>query len=154
MRVIRPVSSQFYNYISHRVAAHAGRFDAQQETVTAALAGAFALTESDKIKANDKQDYCKDALPSDRFRLKIDCEDCPTCLRAELVYSVDVRSLRSRSGRYTTLFIHRIWLYTPYVGLYLKTSFSLFPEPGAGKIYKTPSKITWSSSNQRFVIIT
>ncbi|KAH9018519.1 hypothetical protein EDB84DRAFT_1566372 [Lactarius hengduanensis] len=65
-RVVRPVASQFYNYISHRVASRAGGFDAQQGTVTAALAGAFAQTVKDRATAHKKQDYCDDALPSER----------------------------------------------------------------------------------------
>ncbi|KAI9429358.1 hypothetical protein H4582DRAFT_2150251 [Lactarius indigo] len=87
-----------YNYISHRVATRAGRLDSQQGTVTAALAGAFAQTDKEKATAKKKQAYCDQALPSDRFHTRIDRKDCPTCCRAELVYSVDVRALRSPSG--------------------------------------------------------
>ncbi|KAI9430768.1 hypothetical protein H4582DRAFT_2103578 [Lactarius indigo] len=97
---VKPVSSQFYNYISHRVATRAGRLDSQQGTVTAALAGAFAQTDKEKATAKKKQAYCDQALPSDRFHTRIDRKDCPTCCRAELVYSVDVRALRSPSGKF------------------------------------------------------
>ncbi|KAH8978533.1 hypothetical protein EDB86DRAFT_2836679 [Lactarius hatsudake] len=43
-KVIKPISSQFYNYISHRAASRAGDMDTEKGTVTAALAGAFATT--------------------------------------------------------------------------------------------------------------
>lgn len=96
---VKPVSSQFYNYISHRVASRAGRLDAQQGSVTAAISGAFALSSKDEKTAREKQIYCLDALPSDRFKGRIDSvDDCPTSCRAELVYSVDVRALSNPSG--------------------------------------------------------
>ncbi|KAI9442798.1 hypothetical protein BJY52DRAFT_1229143 [Lactarius psammicola] len=97
--VIKPISSQFYNYISHRAATRAGRFDTQQGTVTAALAGAFAQTAKDKATAMMKQEYCQRSLPSDRFQKKISHSDCPVCCRAEIVYAVNVRALKSQTGR-------------------------------------------------------
>lgn len=97
IQVIKPVSSQFYNYISHRTASRAGDFDAQQGSVTSAIAGAFAQTQKDEKTADTQQKYCDTALPSERFHKKIHLSDCPTCCRAELVYSVDIRSLKSRS---------------------------------------------------------
>src|SRR6267142_2761514 len=69
--VVRPIASQFYNYIAHRSATRAGRHDAQQGSVTAALAGTFAETDRHKEIASDKQRYCDQALPSDRFHKKI-----------------------------------------------------------------------------------
>ncbi|KAH9018524.1 hypothetical protein EDB84DRAFT_1442390 [Lactarius hengduanensis] len=84
-RVVRPVASQFYNYISHRVASRAGGFDAQQGTVTAALAGAFAQTVKDRATAHKKQDYCDDALPSERFRQRIQRPDCPTSIYKDII---------------------------------------------------------------------
>ena len=96
--VVRPIASQFYNYIAHRSATRAGRHDAQQGSVTAALAGTFAETDRHKEIASDKQRYCDQALPSDRFHKKISIRDCPSSCRAELVYSVDVRALKTRTG--------------------------------------------------------
>ena len=98
--VVKPVACQFYNYIAHRTATRAGRHYSQQGTVTAALAGAFAGTNKDKKRASELQDYCDMSLPSDRFHQNISIEDCPTSCRAELVYSIDVRALKRRSGRY------------------------------------------------------
>ena len=98
-RALKPVSSQFYNYMAHRVASRAGRHDAQQGTVTAAIAGAHATTDKDKNTAKEKQRYCKKALPSERFHARINSvQDCPNDCRAELVYSVDVRALDEQSG--------------------------------------------------------
>jgi hypothetical protein len=97
---VKPVACQFYNYIAHRTASRAGRHYAQQGTVTAALAGAFAAINKDKKRASELQAYCDQSLPSDRFHQHISIEDCPTSCRAELVYSVDIRALKHRSGRY------------------------------------------------------
>ena len=41
-QVVKAISCQFYNYITHSMATRAGRHDSQQGSVTAALAGAFA----------------------------------------------------------------------------------------------------------------
>jgi hypothetical protein len=97
-RVVKPVSSQFYNYMTHRVASRAGRHDSQQGTVTAAVAGAFATSRKHKTIASKKQEYCDQSLPSDRFHDRFSIEDCPTSCRAEFVYSIDIRRLQDPSG--------------------------------------------------------
>jgi hypothetical protein len=103
-RAVKPVSSQFYNYMTHRVASRAGRHDAQQGSVTAAISGAYANDEKDEKVAKEKQKYCKNALPSDRFHARMtSVRECPNACRAELVYSVDVRALKDRSGSYVFL---------------------------------------------------
>jgi hypothetical protein len=99
LRAVKPVSSQFYNYMMHRVATRAGRYDAQQGTVTAAISGGFAKTERHRDIAFDKRTHCNGGLPSDRFHTRFSLEDCPTSCRAEFVYSVDVRALKEPSGR-------------------------------------------------------
>jgi hypothetical protein len=96
--VVRPVASQFYNYVADRTATRARRQDAQQGSVTAALAGTFAETDKHKEIASDQQRYCDHALPSDRFHTKISIRDRPPSCRAEFVYSVDVRALETRTG--------------------------------------------------------
>lgn len=100
IQVVKPVSSQFYNHITHRVASRSGKHDSQHGTVTAAISGAFANTDKDKKTALDRQSYCELCLPSERFGCRINQEDCPTSCRAELVYSVDVRALKEPSGSY------------------------------------------------------
>jgi hypothetical protein len=106
-QAVKPVSSQFYNYLSHRVASRAGRHDSQQGSVTAAISGAFASSTKDKATALVKQDYCQDKLPSERFHGRItSVDDCPTSCRAELVYSIDVRALKDQSGSYVVS-VHR-----------------------------------------------
>ena len=102
LQAVKGVSAQFYNYIMHRVATRAGRHDAQQGTVTAAISGAFASSQKHKAIASKKQLYCRTGLPSDRFHEKISLEDCPTSCRAEFVYSVDVRALKNASGTHVS----------------------------------------------------
>ena len=98
-RAVKPVSCQFYNYMAHRVASRAGRHDSQQGSVTAAISGAYAKTETDEKTAKQKQAYCKKGLPSERFHARINSvRECPCACRAELVYSVDVRALKDPSG--------------------------------------------------------
>ena len=98
--VVKPISCQFYNLMTHRVASRAGRHDAQQGTVTAAISGAFAKSPKDRLTASKKQSYCDRNLPSERFHKRISIDSCPTSCRAELVYSVDVRALKDPSGAY------------------------------------------------------
>ena len=97
--VVRPIASQFYNFLAHHTATQAGAHDSQRGTVTAALAGGFAQGSVDKFAARQLRDYCGNALPADRFRHSISIDDCPTSLRAEFVYSVNVRALKDPSGR-------------------------------------------------------
>jgi hypothetical protein len=97
--IVKPITSQFYNHIAHRTAAHAGKHYSQRGTVTAAVAGAFADANKDTKKAKQLQKSCKKSLPFQRFHKAISLEDCPSSCRAELVYSVDVRYLKDRSGR-------------------------------------------------------
>ena len=98
-QAVKPISSQFYNLSTHRVAPRAGAHDSQQGTVTAAIAGAFANTAKDRLTASNLQTYCNKMFPSDRFLDKISMEGCPTACRAEFVYSIDVRALKKRSGK-------------------------------------------------------
>jgi hypothetical protein len=99
LQAVKPVSAQMYNYISHRVATHAGNHEAQHGNVTAAISGAFANNDKDKATAMNKQAYCEVGLPSERFHEKIVATNCPTCCRAEFVYSIDIRALKNPSGR-------------------------------------------------------
>jgi hypothetical protein len=96
--VVKAVSSQFYNYVTHRVASRAGKHDSQQATVTAAVSGAFAKTIKDKSTAWTKRAYCERGLPSERFHKRICIGSCPKCCRAEFVYSIDVRGLKKPTG--------------------------------------------------------
>ena len=98
--VVTAIASQFYNLVAHRAAPRAGRLDSQQGLVTAALAGAFAQTTKDKNTAWEMKQACKDGLPSERFHSRIHSPNCPKSCRAEVVYTVDVRKLKSKCGRH------------------------------------------------------
>lgn len=104
IQVVKPICSQFYNHITHRIASRAGRLDSQQGTVTAAIAGGYANTPKDLATASRMKTYCEFGLPSDRFHDRISSKkpevECPTACRAEFVYSIDVRGLKDRSGSY------------------------------------------------------
>ncbi|KAH8980171.1 hypothetical protein EDB86DRAFT_3088142 [Lactarius hatsudake] len=62
-------------------------------------AGAFATTAKDRATARGKQEQCRVALPWKRFHDKISCYDCPVSCRGEIVYAVNVRALKVRTGR-------------------------------------------------------
>ena len=96
--VVRPISCQFYNYSAHRTASRAGAHDSQQATVTAALAGVYARSASERSTASQARSDCDTSLPSERFHTRISQDNCPTACRAEFVYSVDVRALADPSG--------------------------------------------------------
>jgi hypothetical protein len=129
-RAVKPVSSQFYNYMAHRVASRAGRHDAQQGSVTAAISGGYASTDKDKKVAKEKEKYCKRALPSERFHSRINSiGDCPNSCRAELVYSVDVRALNIRSGSYVFVPPSLVHVsYPPISGVAIPPSSSIYNE--------------------------
>ena len=101
---LKPVSSQFYNYSTHRVASRSGRHNSQQAAITAAISGAYASTDKDKNTARKKQCHCTKALPADRFHRRLhkthNLHDCPSSRCTELVYSIDVRALKDPSGSY------------------------------------------------------
>src|SRR5260221_1529194 len=101
--VIKPIASQFYNYIAHRTATRAGNHDTMKGTVTAAIAGGFSQSQKHRRTADDLIKYCDSALPSHRFKTHIDIQDCPSSCRAEIGYSIDVRALYHPSGRYVSL---------------------------------------------------
>ena len=104
-QAVKPVSSQFYNYMTHRVASRAGRHDSQQGSVTAAISGKYATLQKDKTMAKKKQLFCQDGLASERHHGRItSVEDCPSTCHAELVYSIDVRALKDPSGLCVILF--------------------------------------------------
>ena len=98
-QVLKPVASQFYNYIAHRTATRAGNHHSMKGMVTAAIAGGFAQTAKDRKEAKALMAHCDIALPSRRFKSNIAIKDCPSSCRAELVYSVDVRALSHPTGR-------------------------------------------------------
>ena len=103
-QVLKPVTSQFYNYIAHHTATCAGNHDTMKGTVTAAIAGGFSQSQKHRRTADDLINYCDTALPSHHFKTHIDIQDCPSSCRTELVYSVDVRALKQPTGRYVSLF--------------------------------------------------
>ncbi len=56
-QVVKLVSCQFYNYITHSMATRSGRHDSQQGSVTAAISSEFSQTFKDKKNIAEKQAY-------------------------------------------------------------------------------------------------
>jgi len=57
LQAIKPIFAQFYNYIMHRVATHAGKHNSQQGMITVTISGAFANTQKHKTIASKKQSH-------------------------------------------------------------------------------------------------
>ena len=94
------VSSQMYNAVQHRVSTNAGNLDVQQGRISAALAGSHATTPKNKRSAQHHLWYCKKNLLHSRFKDRIRHNDCPTSLRVENVYGIDLTQMsqRDRTG--------------------------------------------------------
>ena len=95
LQAIKPVSTQFYNYITHHVMTCAGKHNSQQGIVTTAISGAFANTQKHKTTTFKKQSHCNQGLPLKQFHDKISLEDCPISLCAEFIYFIDIRALKT-----------------------------------------------------------
>src|SRR6266567_3872510 len=92
LQAIKPVSTQFYNYITHHVMTCAGKHNSQQGIVTTAISGAFANTQKHKTTTFKKQSHCNQGLPLKQFHDKISLEDCPISLCAEFIYLIDIHN--------------------------------------------------------------
>jgi hypothetical protein len=90
-----------YNKVQHRMAQRAGDLDVQHGKITAMLAGGQAATKPNQKTAEDLRRYCRTKLPHQRFAERITIPNCPTALRMESVYSIDLLPIpiNKRHGR-------------------------------------------------------
>lgn len=91
--VVTGISSQMYNAVQHRASTNAGSLDVQQGRITATLAGSYVTSKKNTKIAERHLGYCRTKLPHNRFKDRIQHEECPTALRVENVYSVDITQL-------------------------------------------------------------
>jgi hypothetical protein len=91
--VVTGVSSQMYNGVQHRASTNAGTLDVQQGRITATVAGAYATSRKNQKIADRHLAYCKAKLPHNRFKDRIRHDECPTSLRVENVYVMDLTQI-------------------------------------------------------------
>ena len=95
------ISTQMYNRMFHKAATQAGALDVQRGRLTGALSGGGATTTKGKKTAQLLRRYCNAKLPHARFADRVDITDCPSALRVESVYVVDMLQIpeHDRDGR-------------------------------------------------------
>jgi hypothetical protein len=103
--LITAISTQMYNEFMHRAATQAGALDVVRGRMSSALAAAppsSRVTASNRRMADVLKRYCNLSLPHERFAERREVPDCPTSLRVESVYIIDMRCIREdqRSGRF------------------------------------------------------
>jgi hypothetical protein len=101
---VSPVSCQFYNELSHRLAPRSGNQEVQKGDQTAAMASGYLHTTSAcQTRANRLYQRCHSALPFERHQQLLDTTlgITPTDLRAENVFCVDLLAFpeEQRTGR-------------------------------------------------------
>jgi hypothetical protein len=98
---VSAISTQMYNESNHKAASHAGALDVQRAKLTAAVSGGSATTPKNKKTAEKLRHYCNTKLPHARFADRVNIPDCPSSLRLESVYVVDMHQMpeRDRNGR-------------------------------------------------------
>jgi hypothetical protein len=133
--VVVGVSSQMYNAVQHRASTNAGTLDVQQGRISATLAGASATSHKNKRTAEQHLRYCRTKLPHNRFKERVRHEECPTSLRVENVFSIDMTQISpdDRDGEtiYSTICsLADVWRHPEVIGR-LKPHLMIF-KPGVG----------------------
>ncbi|KAG8220318.1 hypothetical protein J3R82DRAFT_3522 [Butyriboletus roseoflavus] len=98
---IRSIFSQGYNASAHRVRTQSRFHDVQRGMLTAAFAGNYASSASNKRKAAELFDLCATSLPFERYNTKVSNSTFDQSLRMENVYVIDLfrLPLAQRNGR-------------------------------------------------------
>jgi hypothetical protein len=104
MKAITPVSCQFYNELSHRVARRSGTQEVQKGEQTAAMASGYPhFTGPVRSRAQRLFERCQQMLPFERHELLLaeQLGTTPTDLRAENVFLIDMHAFPPdhRTGR-------------------------------------------------------
>lgn len=94
LAAVVPTSVQMYSLISHLLSPNANENRSKHSEVTAAIAGAFAVTQAEKDKAKLARDRLQTGLTAETFFRLI--EQTPTAppLRIEQVFYYDMDSLK------------------------------------------------------------
>lgn len=102
--LITAISTQMYNEFMHQAATQAGALDVVRGRMSSALAVPpnDRATQSNLRMGDALQRYCNLALPHARSVERMDVTDCPTALRVESVYIIDMKSIQEnkRNGRF------------------------------------------------------
>jgi hypothetical protein len=123
--LVTGISTQMYNDWFHRAATQAGNLDVVRGRISAALAAPLpnANTSTKNRKtAEVLKKYCNLALPYARFADRTHVANCPTALRVESVYIIDMRCIpeNRRNGRLAFQLFRLPYMLTPRRTLYEK----------------------------------
>jgi hypothetical protein len=104
------ISTQMYGEWFHRAATQAGNMDVVRGRMSGALAAPSLTantTPKNRKTAEVLRKYCNLALPYTRFADRIPVTNCPSALRVESVYIVDMKCIpeNKRNGRLVVQFI-------------------------------------------------
>jgi hypothetical protein len=154
IRPVTPISSQFYNQLSHRLATRAGTQQVQRgEQTTASAAGYSGYSIAALHKGKTLLSACSDRLPFTRHFDLLDEinpeEDTPTDLRAENVFLLDMRAVhpanrKGRCARHLSLTHLTTPTHFPVTVTSTQTSSSHSSKAGGNRWYGTPSGHIWS----------
>jgi len=108
--LVTGISTQMYGEWFHRAATQAGNLDVIRGRMSGALAAPSATattTPTNRKTAEVLRKYCSLALPHARFADRIRVANCPSALRVESVYIVDMKCMPEdrRNGRLVVQFI-------------------------------------------------
>lgn len=107
--VVTAISTQMYNEFMHRAATQAGALDVVRGRISGALAAPLLdrATPKNRRMAEVLKRYCNLSLPYARFAERMKVPECPTALRVESVYIIDIKGIPEyqRNGRYVELSI-------------------------------------------------
>ena len=108
--MVTAISTQMYNEFMHRAATQAGALDVVRGRISGALSAppVSRATPRNQRMADTLQRYCELGLPHKRFAQRMQIPDCPTALRVESVYIIDMNCIPEdkRTGR----FVHIIFI--------------------------------------------
>jgi hypothetical protein len=108
--LVTGISTQMYGEWFHRAATQAGNMDVVRGRMSGALAApspTATTTPKNRKTAEVLRKYCNVALPHARFADRIRVTNCPSALRVESVYIVDMKCIPEdqRNGRLVVQFI-------------------------------------------------
>jgi hypothetical protein len=105
--MVTAISTQMYNEFMHRAATQAGALDVVRGRISGALSAPSVsrATPNNRRMADALQRYCDLGLPHKRFADRMQIPDCPTALRVESVYIIDMNCIPEdkRTGRFVPI---------------------------------------------------
>ena len=113
--LITAISTQMYNEFMHRAATQAGALDVVRGRMSSTLAAPpnKRATQNNSRMGDVLKRYCNLALPHTRFVERTQVPNCPTALRVESVYNIDLKCIPEpqRNGRFVKFILSDLLTY-------------------------------------------